>query len=232
MPNDVSKQSPMIAKAGAVDGAGGSGTAAAQAQAMRAQLGVQRDNEKLLAEASEIKRAAADEADAIVAAAEALAARLVTEARESAEALTVEARERADGIVARSRLEADELQRHTEAERSRIREEVLAAGRAEIEEFRTRTAGLLDDAEGGLRQVGPSLEGAVSTLVEVLRSLEQVRNGGSDPEASGRSGEARALVAAPDGDGQQGPADQAADPTAPHDPDARPLGWLFRATQP
>jgi vacuolar-type H+-ATPase subunit H len=232
MPNDGSTQSPMIAKAGAESDAGGSATTAEQAQAMRARLGAQRENEKLLAEASELKRAAADEADAIVAAAETLADRLVSEARESAEALATEARERADGIVARSRIEADELQRHTEAERARIREEVLATGRAEIEEFRARSAGLLDEAEGGLRQLGPSLEGAVSTVVEVLRSLEELRNGGTseskpaalervaDPtEADTSADSAEAMIA------------EGAPSTGLDDPDARPLGWLFRASQ-
>jgi cell division septum initiation protein DivIVA len=233
MPNDVSKQSPMIAKAGAGDDAAGS--AAEQAQAMRAKLGVQRENEKLTAEASELKRAAADEADTIVAAAEALATQLVDEARQTAEALASEAHERADGIVARARFEADDLQQHTEEMRARIQDEALAASRAEIEEFRSRTAGLVDDAESGLRQLAPDLEGAVATVVEVLRSLEELRTGrtvDTKPAALGRSGgpelhsvqdhttaDTEAMVA------------EGAPPTSAEDPDARPLGWLFRASE-
>ena len=97
--------------------------------------------------------AAAADADVIVAEAESVAEQLLTEAREAADKLTTEAQERADGILARAYFEAEDLQRHTEEERARIREEVQSAGRAEIEDFRTRSAGLLDNAEDGLRDV-------------------------------------------------------------------------------
>jgi hypothetical protein len=210
-------------------------TAAHQAQAMRARLGAQRDAEEILAEAAGRRQAAAEEADTIVAAAEALATQLVAEATEAAEKLTTEAQqaaekatteaqERADGILARAYFEAEDLQRHTEEERARIREEVTAAGLAEIESFRERSVGLLDRAEGGLRTA--------------LRSLEELR---SDP-ADRADDDTRAvaeLASAPDSAPEDAAvaktaAAEAADrSTTPRhdDPEARPLGWLFRASQ-
>ena len=255
MPKDVSRQAPMIARPGsdADDAAGGDAVESAsdRAQAMRARLGAQRDAEDLLAEASELRRAAAEDADHIVADAETVAEQLVSEAREAADKLareagaaadklTTEAKERADGIFARARLEADDLQRHTEEERARIREEVLAAGRAEIEEFRNRSAALLAGAEDGLRQIAPSLEAAVTTVAETLRSLEQLRDGGS--AVTGGQQAALVLASVPVGDdavdGTNDAAESAdamvaegAPPAAGDDPDARPLGWLFRASQ-
>lgn len=233
MPEDVSKQSPMIAQAGV--GGPGSETATDRAQAMRARLGVQREAEELLSQASKLRQSAAADADIIVAEAETLATQLVTEARETADRLAIEGQERADGILARARLEADDLQRHTDEERARIRDEVLAVGRAEIEEFRTRSAGLLDEAEGRLRQLAPSLEDAVATVVEALRSLEELRNGGTDEKpgalelsAGTDTGPAADVRAVDDAEAMVA---EGAPAASPDDPDARPLGWLFRASQ-
>ncbi len=188
-----------------------------RAQAMRERLGTQRVADDLLAEASQLRGAAAADADVIVAEAESVAEQLLAEAREAADKLTTEAQERADGILARAYFEAEDLQRHTEEERSRIREEVQTAGRAEIEDFRTRSAGLLDTAEAGLRGV--------------LRSLDELRNGPSEetPEAADEP-EVRELTSAPEA---SAPEMAAADATATRhdDPEARPLGWLFRTTQ-
>jgi vacuolar-type H+-ATPase subunit H len=244
MSKDVSRQSPKIARPGPGEQPGPgeeSGESATdRAQAMRTRLGAQREAEEMLAEASQLRRAAAEGADVIVSEAETLAHQLVSEAREAAAKTASEAQERADGILARARFEADDLQRHTEEERARIREEVLAVGRAEIEEFRTRTAGLLDDAEGGLRQLAPSLEGAVGTVVDVLHSLEELRQGPADrSDESTQDGESELALsersdADPDADpvaDPDGSEDAAAGPTNPDDPDARPLGWLFRASQ-
>lgn len=231
-------------------------TAADRAQAMRARLGAQRDADELLAEASKLRGSAAEDADAIVAEAEALADQLLAEAREAADQvaadakeaaakLATEAQERADGILARAYYEAEDLQRHTEEERSRIREEVVSVTRAEIEELRTRSAHLLDNAEVGLRRMGPSLESAVATVAQVLASLEELRDGPTEPGKPGKSGtsgksavpelsrtpatrteepevddlDAEAMVA------EGGPS------TRLDDPEARPLGWLFRASQ-
>ncbi|KQW52517.1 hypothetical protein ASC77_24380 [Nocardioides sp. Root1257] len=205
---------------------------------MRTRLGAQREAEEMLAEASTLRRTAAEEAETIVAEAETLATQLVTEAREAAEQLAAEAKERADGILARAYYEAEDLQRHTEEERARIREEVVAAGRAEIEEFRARSADSLDSAEAGLSRLAPSLEGAVATVSEVLRSLEVLRHGPAEVEV------AAPAVLAPRTSGSDTDADpaeppqQAAEPAAevapatkPDDAEARPLGWLFRASQ-
>lgn len=215
------------------------GSATERAQDMRTRLGAQREAEEMLAEASSLRRTAAQEAETIVAEAEALATQLVTEARESAEQLAAEAKERADGILARAYYEAEDLQRHTEEERARIREEVVAAGRAEIEEFRTRSADALGTAEAGLSRLAPSLEGAVATVSEVLRSLEVLRNGPGEveepaapaalqPRTSG-SETAADVTETPQESAE--PAAEAGSATKPEDAEARPLGWLFRASQ-
>lgn len=182
-------------------------SASERAQAMRERLGTQRVADDLLAEASQLRGAAAADADVIVAEAESVAEQLLAEAREAADKVTTEAQERADGILARAYFEAEDLQRHTEEERSRIRAEVQTAGRAEIEDFRTRSAGLLDTAEEGLRGV--------------LRSLEELRNGPSEetPAAADEPSVVRELPSAPMPE------------PSPDDPEARPLGWLFRTTQ-
>jgi vacuolar-type H+-ATPase subunit H len=185
-------------------------SASERAQAMRERLGAQRVADDLLAEASQLRGAAAADADSIVAEAESVAEQLLTEAREAADKLTTEAQERADGILARAYFEAEDLQRHTEEERARIREEVQSAGRAEVEDFRTRSAGLLDSAEDGLR--------------DVLRSLDELRNGPSEEtSAPAEEPEVRELT---------GAAEPELDPQPePGDPEARPLGWLFRTSQ-
>jgi vacuolar-type H+-ATPase subunit H len=200
---------------------------------MRERLGAQRNADELLAEASKLRGAAAADADVIVAEAEGLAEQLLTEAREAADKLTTEAQERADGILARAYFEAEDLQRHTEEERARIRDEVQAAGRAEIEDFRTRSAGLLDNAEGGLRDLAPSLEDAVATVVGVLRSLDELRNGPSEQgSAPVDEPTVRELAGAPDAgtEPEETPA-ETVPVAANEDPEARPLGWLFRTSQ-
>jgi vacuolar-type H+-ATPase subunit H len=237
MPKDPSASSTTTATTGS--GSPSSASAAGRAQEMRARLGVQRDAEELLVEASQLRRSAAQDADAIVAEAETLATQLVAEAQE-----------RADGILARAYNEAEDLQRHTEEERARIRDEVVAAGRAEIEEFRTRSAGSLDRAEGGLRQLAPTLEDAVTTVAAVLLSLEELRAGpvegsqlavpalptaietttgtgvaaDTEQDADDEADRAEAMVA-------EGAPPTRSTVTRADDPEARPLGWLFRASQ-
>jgi vacuolar-type H+-ATPase subunit H len=217
-------------------------SASDRAREMRARLGAQRDAEEMLAEASQLRHAAAEEAGVIVAEAEALSEQLVTEAREAADKLATEAQERADGILARAYYEAEDLQRHTEEERARIRDEVQSAGRAEIEAFRARSAGLLDDAEHGLRELAPNLEDAVATVVGALRSLDELRNGPPAEPAADKKRAALAQSAAPEpvsdvdpeaegDDDSVAMVAEGAPATRLDDTDARPLGWLFRASQ-
>ncbi|WP_345519291.1 hypothetical protein [Nocardioides conyzicola] len=191
-------------------------------------------------------------ADQLLAEARAAADQVTADAMEAAAKLATEAQERADGILARAYYEAEDLQRHTEEERARIREEVISSTRAEIEEIRTRSEHLLETAEGGLRRIGPSLESAVTAVSEVLSSLEELRDGPADlverpagkpvaktlartpsrtpsrtsatrsvpePEESETTLDAEAMVA------------EGAPPSRHDDPEARPLGWLFRASQ-
>ena len=195
-------------------------SASERAETMRERLGAQRVADDLLAEASQLRGAAAADAHAIVAEAESVAEQLLTEARKTADKLASEAQERADGILARAYFEAEDLQRHTEEERSRIRDEARSASRAEIEEFRTRSAGFLDSAETGLRDLAPSLEDAVATVVGVLRSLDELRNGPpGDQTVTDDPPPVRELSVSP------------RPTTRIDDPEARPLGWLFRASQ-
>ena len=231
-------------------------TAADRAQAMRARLGAQRDADELLAEASKLRGSAAEDADVIVAEAESLADQLLAEARQAADQVTAdakeaatklatEAQERADGILARAYYEAEDLQRHTEEERARIREEVVSVTRAEIEELRTRSAHLLDNAEVGLRRMGPSLESAVATVAQVLASLEELRDGPTEPGKPSRPSksavpelsrtpatrtEEPVVDVEPDLDADAMVA-EGGPSTRLDDPEARPLGWLFRASQ-
>ena len=231
MPKDPSVSSSTTAKTG--PDSAPSSSASERAQAMRQRLGTQRNADELLAEASKLRGAAAADADVIVAEAESLADQLLTEAREAADKLTTEAQERADGILARAYYEAEDLQRHTEEERARIREEVEARGRAEIEEFRTRSAGLLDHAEHGLRGLAPSLEDAVATVVGVLRSLDELRNGPSgDTAAPEAEPSANELPAVPELEpGHDEMVAEGGPTSSDDDPEARPLGWLFRSSQ-
>ena len=221
-------------------------TATDRAQAMRARLGAQRDAEELLVEASKLRGSAAEDADVIVAEAEDLADQLLAEAREaaasvasavslSAAKLATEAQERADGILARAYYEAEDLQRHTEEERSRIREEVVSVTRSEIEELRTRSAHLLDNAEVGLRRMGPSLESAVATVAQVLASLEELRDGPTEPgkpavPALSRPPATRSEAPVVDVDAEAMVA-EGGPSSGLDDSEARPLGWLFRASQ-
>jgi vacuolar-type H+-ATPase subunit H len=207
-------------------------SASERAEAMRERLGAQRVADDLLAEASQLRGAAAADAHAIVAEAESVAEQLLTEARETADKLATEAQERADGILARAYFEAEDLQRHTEEERSRIRDEVQSASRAEIEEFRTRSAGFLDSAESGLRDLAPSLEDAVATVVGVLRSLDELRNGPPDDQTATDDQPAlRELTVSPEPIAAEETAAVGAPTARLDDPEARPLGWLFRASQ-
>jgi vacuolar-type H+-ATPase subunit H len=199
---------------------------------MRERLGAQRVADDLLAEASQLRGAAAADAHEIVAEAESVAEQLVTEAREAAEKLTAEAQERADGILARAYFEAEDLQRHTEEERARIRDEAHAASRAEIEAFRTRSAGILDSAEGGLRELAPSLEDAVATVVGVLRSLDELRNGPPDEQpVTDDQPPVGELSVPPEPTATEEPVARGGPTVRIDDPEARPLGWLFRASQ-
>jgi len=205
-------------------------SASERAEALRERLGAQRVADDLLAEASQLRGAAAADADGIVAEAESVAEQLLAEAREAADKLATEAQERADGILARAYFEAEDLQRHTEEERTRIRDEVQSASRVEIEEFRIRSAGFLDTAEDGLRELVPSLEDAVATVVGVLRSLDELRHGPPDEQpATEDQPPVRELVSPEPHVAEAAPEDV---PTARiDDPEARPLGWLFRASQ-
>lgn len=207
-------------------------SASERAEALRERLGAQRVADDLLAEASQLCGAAAADADGIVAEAESVAEQLLAEAREAADKLTTEAQERADGILARAYFEAEDLQRHTEEERARIGEEVRSASRAEIEEFRTRSAGFLDSAEGGLRELAPSLEDAVATVVGVLRSLDELRNGPPDEGAvTDDEPSLRELSVPSEPIAAEEKVARGGSTVRLDDPEARPLGWLFRASQ-
>ena len=173
------------------------GSASERAQTLRASLSVRRDAESLFAEASQLRRAAAAEADAMVAEAELLAEQLIAESTQTATRTTAEATERAEELVQRARTEAAELtlnaraqaaeltlrarkeveefERQVDQERARLRAEVMKESRAEIEAIRQRSDMVLNDIEAGVRGMGPKLEGAMNVLIDVMRSLEQER---------------------------------------------------------
>ena len=173
------------------------GSASERAQTLRASLSVRRDAESLFAEASQLRRAAAAEADAMVAEAELLAEQLIAESTQTASRTTAEATERAEELVKRARTEAAELtlnaraqaaeltlrarkeveefERQIEQERAKLRTEVMKESRAEIEAIRQRSDMVLNDIEAGVRGMGPKLEGAMNVLIDVMRSLEQER---------------------------------------------------------
>lgn len=155
-----------------------------RAQEMRAALGVRREAEALLAEASQLRQHAAADADSMVADAEELAGELVGEARGMADQLVAEAQERADGILARARAEADELRENTEAERERMRAEAEAAVHAEVEAERQRASGLLEGAQGALGDLVPLLAGASATVADAIGSLQEIRKPGATASTS------------------------------------------------
>ncbi|WP_028642311.1 hypothetical protein [Nocardioides sp. URHA0020] len=194
---------------------------------MRARLGAQREAEEMLAEASRLRGSAAADAGVIVADAEAVAADVLTEARAEAARLTAEATERADEILAQAWFDAEDL--------------------------RARSAGMLQQAEDGLRQLTPNLQDAIATVTEVVGSLEQLRTGPVDGSTRAKVAVLQ-LASTPDTTPDTTPdiaTDTAPEPsatavdvvtvgddvvpeggqstTAP-DPEARPLGWLFRAS--
>lgn len=177
------------------------GTTSERATAMRATLGARRDAESLLAEASALRRTAANDADSMVAEAETLAEQLTSEAGQGAEKTTVEANERADAIlaharaeavestlraraeaeevVARAKAEAAELTANTDAERDTMRAEITVeverANRADSEDLHARSDTLLRQVELDVHGLGPALEGAMSVVADAIGSLEKLR---------------------------------------------------------
>src|SRR3954469_9539853 len=144
-----------------------------KAEEMRAALSARRDAESLLAEASALRRSAAADADTMVAEAQALARQLVDEARHTAERLTAEARD-----------EAAELRRHLEQQRARARKLGLIDHADTGAGLPDRSRTLLADAEAALRDLTPALEGAASTVQEVIGSLAELQGSEQDPEAT------------------------------------------------
>ncbi|MFC6344641.1 hypothetical protein ACFP8W_21855, partial [Nocardioides hankookensis] len=98
-----------------------------------------------------------------------------------------------------------------------------------------------DSAQDGLTRLAPSLEGAVATVAEVLRSLDELRNGPAELETTTPAVlEQQTPVADADTvEAEQTEAEQTeVEPATgvtseakPEDTEARPLGWLFRASQ-
>ena len=244
MPNDVSSSSKGAAgkppRKSMMDRGSGSGgqtgdtesepaspSLVERAQEMRAGLAVRRQAEALLAEAGELRKRAASDADTMVADAELLANELVSEARADADRLVAAGQERADGILARARAEADEIREEMEQERDRLREAAAAAVSADVER-----------AHQSLTTAGPALDSAVSAVSDVLAALEVLRSE-DEPITAVLERLGTQSVAVTPGEVIAGEVDPS-DAIAPADvvvgspetgDDGRPLGWLFRTGQ-
>ncbi|WP_372728597.1 hypothetical protein [Nocardioides sp.] len=158
---------------------------------MRASLTARGDAEALLAEASQARRAAASDAEAMVAEAEALAEQLVAEAKEVSARASGEARERSEGILSRARQEAaeitsaakaelEELHRTVDEERLRLRAEV----RAELEATRDRSLALADDIETRVGSLRPTFQRALDSIGELVSVAEKLREEANSIELS------------------------------------------------
>lgn len=177
----------------------GPGDATTRAHELRASLGVRKDAETMLAEASRVRQEAASAADAMVAEAQELSAQLVAESRRAAEQTDTDARERADSILARARGEAEEVadraratadairtaaEAEIEEHRRRVRAEVTAQVTRELTEqhriaearAREQSEALVSDLEASVRILGVSLESARTHVSELLGSLEVFRS--------------------------------------------------------
>ncbi|MGB0100762.1 MAG: hypothetical protein WBP61_10830 [Nocardioides sp.] len=216
-----------------LDTAVASAPAGERAKEMRAGLAVRREAESLLAQASELRQSAAADADTMVTDAEALAAELLADARAESERLVAAAQERADGIVARARAEADELNDQIRRERDQVRAQVAQAVRADV-----------DHAHAGLQSVSPVLEDAITAVGDALASLAVLRGEDWTPPAAIEASEpveAEPVVAVPAAPAEEievvdpredAPVSLPASGAPGAGDDTRPLGWLFRSSQP
>jgi F0F1-type ATP synthase membrane subunit b/b' len=230
----------MMDRGSIADGSAGEATTLGErAQEMRAGLAVRRQAEALLAEAGDLRKRAAADADAMVADAETMANELVAEARAESERTVAAGKERADGILARARAEADEIRDQMEQERARLREAAAAAVAADV-----------DRAHERLTAAGPVLEGAAAAAAELLEALSALR-AGDEPITARLERLAPQVVAIEQGEvvegvvepprvsaaaGEDAAVDEAGvTPDGPEGPlvaeDGRPLGWLFRSGQ-
>lgn len=148
-------------------------------ESFRSALGARQQAETILAEAAEMRRQAALQAELLVAEAESLGRELTDRARHDAEQVTAAARERADGIVAQARAAAEEIRRQAVADAETARAEHLARLEAENRErlhgVRHRAEELLTGMETVVRGLGRSLQQAEGSVAEVERSLHLVR---------------------------------------------------------
>ncbi|GAB2459237.1 hypothetical protein GCM10027062_43850 [Nocardioides hungaricus] len=186
-------------------------TSSRRAQELRTELGVRREADELLAEASQARQRAAAEADALIAQAEAVSEDLVAEARAEAEQLVRQAQERADGIVGQAQAEADRI--------------------------RGGSTGALNEAERRLGDLVPMLSQAAAAVAEVRDAVVATRGAGSTQATIAvlehlPQGPQDVGVVAEDGsDGEDRDGRANGVPAAASGDDPRPLGWLFRSAQ-
>lgn len=152
----------------------------ARAESFRATLGARQEADAILAEVTDVRRRAAEDAERLVTEAEALAADLTREARAAAEQTTAEARERADGILARAREAADEVaaaaRREAEDARSQLRAELEAEHGERLHGIRRRAEELLTGIDVTVRGLGSALQQAEGSVFEVERALTHLRD--------------------------------------------------------
>ncbi|WP_372735275.1 hypothetical protein [Nocardioides sp.] len=206
-----------------------------RAQELRASLGVRKDADAMLVEASKMRQEAAIAADAIVGEAQDLSSQLLGEASRSAARITTEAQQCAEELLARARSEAEEItararvlaettraqsENDVEEHRRRVRAEVMAqveremaeAERAQRETSRNQSQAFVADLEASVRILGVSLETAIANVTELLGTLEGLRAAGAThADQAIRGTSALSSVRSP----AQPEADPAAPPYAP-----------------
>ncbi len=216
----------------------GSGDATVRAQELRASLGVRKDADAMLVEASKMRQEAAIAADAIVGEAQDLSSQLLGEASRSAARITTEAQQCAEELLARARSEAEEItararvlaettraqsENDVEEHRRRVRAEVMAqveremaeAERAQRETSRNQSQAFVADLEASVRILGVSLETAIANVTELLGTLEGLRAAGAThADQAIRGTSALSSVRSPASPAQP-EADPAASPYAP-----------------
>ena len=193
-----------------------SGQLSDRASEFRMILGARQEADAILADASEVRRAAGRQAELLVAEAEVLSRDLTDQARSVLDRATGEARERAEGILAVARASAEGIRRSAEAHVVADRE----AFRAEMESVRRE-----QDSVGGQTR-----DDALADIETIIRSLgttlRQAR--GSVTDAGDAISLLRTQVA-----GTAGPApltEAAQTEERPEEStELRPLGWLFRS---
>lgn len=235
----MAKEASMIGRADTAEETSAPSSAATdRADQLRASLAARQEVEVLLAEASEIRRAAAADADQLLEEAQSIAEQLVGDSQSTIDQLDDEARERSAGIVAQARAEAEVIMADagTDADRQRteasdevdrlrleLQEEAAEQARVRLEALNRECDRILGEVESSLQGLRGSLTRSESAVADGLASLAVLHQVDLTELASAAS---PAVAAAPPQVEPDGLA-EAAQLDEPADPGERSISEMF-----